>query len=382
MKIGINGFFLTRPYTGFGEYTIGYLTALSKINDKYQYIVYCPKKVDISLNKNFTIKVITPCNFLGASLAKLWWEQFQIMADARKEKCDFVHHFYPVYSLLFQNMRQIDSIHDTVPWTFPGYNYSFSTRFLRKFIAYSALKADLILTVSATSQEEIIKNFLISPQKVKMIYNGYDQALDKKIPLGEIEKALEKYHIHQPYIFYLGGFDPRKNIKNLVLAFAKISKNIPENLILAGGVFSPQRKIYEDYYQLPDIIKRNRLKDRVLMCGPIETDDLPALYQGASFFVSPTKAEGFNIPVLQAFASGVAVACANVSATKEISSGSALMFNPDKIEEIADSLYTLSRDKKTRGDYAQQALLRAREFSWDKSARELLKIYEEFGSLR
>ena len=378
MKIGINGFFLTRPYTGFGEYTIGYLSALSKIDAHNHYVIYTPKKVSLALGKNFKIKVIAPVNFLGISLAKLWWEQFQIMADARHEKCDFVHHFYPVYSILFPGTRQIDSIHDTIPWTFPGYNYSFSTRLLRKFIAYSAQRANLVLTVSATSQEEIIKNFFIAPQKVKMIYNGYDQLLDKKILLGKIEQVLQKYHITRPYIFYLGGFDIRKNVKNLVLAFAKVNKNIPENLILAGGVFSPQKRLYADYYELPDIIKRNRLQGRVALCGPIEVEDLPALYQGASFFVSPSRAEGFNIPVLQALASGKAVACSNVSATKEIAGKCALMFDPDKIEEIADSLYTLSRDKKTRNDYEQKAFSRAREFSWDKSARELLKIYEEF----
>ncbi|TSC92987.1 MAG: group 1 glycosyl transferase [Candidatus Berkelbacteria bacterium Licking1014_7] len=382
MKIVINGYFLSRPYTGFGDYTIGLLKGLAKIDQKNQYIIFTSAKVDLKLPSNFKIKVIIPCNFFGVALGKLWWEQFQIMWGAKKEKCDLVHHFYPVTSVLIRSIPQINSIHDVIPWNFPGYNYSFLAKFLRAFTRWSAHFADWIVTVSETSKQDIAKTFNLPEEKICVIYNGYQKQFDKKLSAPLIKKVLQKYKIQRQYIFYLGGFDIRKNVRKLVLAYKKIAPGLKQDLILAGGVFSPQRKIYDDYYKMPALIKKIGLEKRVKMIGSVESQHLPALYQGASIFVSPTMAEGFNIPVLEAFASGTAVTCSRASATGEVAQDAALKFNSESIEEIADAIYSLLKDSALREKYILAGKVRAADFSWQKSAEKLLSLYLKFNIIR
>ena len=329
------------------------------------------------MSPNFHFKVVKPFGWLGISAGKFWWEQWQIMRQAKKYHCQFIHHFYPTVSIFFHSFPQIVSIHDAIPWQFPEYNYSFLARLLRKFIKWSVRFADMVVTVSETSQEEIIKTFLISPDKITTVYNGYQKIFDKKLTINQIERILMKYKIKKPYIFYLGGFDVRKNVRRLVLAFAKISRQAQINLVIAGGVFSPQREIYRDFYELPDLIKRYRLQKRIKMIGPVASKDLPALYQGALMFVSPTLAEGFNIPILEAFASGAPVACSRLSATAEIADSAALKFNPESTNAIARCIMILFKDGELRKKLKLAGRRRAADFSWEKAASEILKIYKK-----
>jgi glycosyltransferase involved in cell wall biosynthesis len=378
MKIAINGFFLSRPFTGFGDYTIGLLKGLSGLDSKNRYHIFTPESVSLKLKKNFHFRVIKPWDSLGGSFRKVWWEQWQIMRAAEEAGCQLVHHFYPVTSILIRSLPQITTIHDAIPWIFPEYNYSLATRALRNFIKWSARWSDLIVTVSQTSKQDIIKLLNIEPDKIKVIYNGYQKKFDKKMKPAEIAQILKRYQVQPPFIFYLGGFDIRKNVKRLILAFNRISRQTKADLVLAGGVFSPQRAIYRDYYQMPQTLKRLDLKDRVKLIGPVESKDLPAFYQAARLFVSPSMAEGFNIPVLEAFASGAPVACSHTSGTKELAQDNALTFNPKEVKEIARAMLDLLKDENLRKKYILRGRQHARDFSWKKSAGELLKIYRRF----
>ncbi len=102
---------------------------------------------------------------------------------------------------------------------------------------------------------------------------------------------------------------------------------------------------------------------------------MPLLYAAASFLIFPSLFEGFGLPVLEAMASGCPVACSNLTAPPEIAGGAALLFDPYSEEEIAKAARQLIEDEDTWQALRQRGLERAREFSWEKTARETLQVY-------
>lgn len=380
MRVAINGYFLTRPFTGFGNYTIGLLTALGKNSYNNTYIVFVPEKVDYRFGSNVKIVVLAPKKWLGASLAKWWWEQKQIIREIKLRNFFVVHHFYPATSVFAPaSLTQITSIHDATPWHFPEHMYSAKVRVFRKFTVWANKRAQRIITVSHYAKDDISSIFDIAKDKIEVIYNGVNPEFKSQKSKVKIDNVLNKYNIKQPYIFYIGGFEIHKNIRNLFFAYAKIANKTNTNLVLAGGVFSQTRPpVYRDYYDLPLLIKNYKLQDRVQMVGPVPYEDLPALYQGAELFVSPSLAEGFNIPLIEAFASGVPVVASNTTSTAELADHGAYLVDPTDVSAISLGMIRVLNDKKLQSRLIERAQEIASGFSWDSAARRLVEIYKQY----
>lgn len=380
MKIAINGYFLTRPFTGFGNYTIGLLQALGKVDKVNQYFVFVPAKVDFDFGKNIKIVVIEPKKWLGASLAKWWWEQSQIFREIKRHHISVVHHFYPATSIFApKNITQITSIHDATPWHFPDHMYSAKVRFFRKFTVWSSKKARRVITVSNYAKSDIAAVFGILKERINVVYNGIGDQFSILNSQLAISKILKKYNITQPYIFYIGGYEVHKNVRKLFFAFAKIVSETDANLVLAGGVFSQTRPpVYRDYFDLPGLIKNYKLEHRVQMIGAVPSEDLPALYQGASLFVSPSLAEGFNIPLVEALSCGVPVVAANIACNQEIAGNGAYLVEPTDIKAIARGMLEVLNDKKLQKKLVSRGRQITDRFSWDTAARRLIEIYGQY----
>jgi len=113
----------------------------------------------------------------------------------------------------------------------------------------------------------------------------------------------------------------------------------------------------------------------------VPEEDLPALYSGATVFVFPSLYEGFGLPVLEAMACGVPVACSNSSSLPEIVGDAALTFDPTDVKAIAAALSRLLSDAGLRAELRQRGLERARHFSWAETARRTLDVYHSVGIL-
>ncbi|KKP88685.1 MAG: Glycosyl transferase group 1 [Berkelbacteria bacterium GW2011_GWA2_35_9] len=378
----INGYFLSRPYTGFGDYTINLLKEFSQIKDKnFEFVIACPYKIDKKIIEKFESDmihlIIQPYpKFLGKFLGKFYFEQIIIPKIARKNRCQLIHSFYPSISI-FTNIKQIESIHDVIPWSLVEYQYSLPAKILRFFIKITSRKAQKIVTVSDWSKSEIKKHFNLPSEKIKVIYNGLNNEFKKENSVNQKNKILKKYQIEKPYIFYIGGFDARKKVGNMIVAFAKNKDKIKHNLILAGGVFSPQRKIYTDYYLLDQQLETLGIKNRVKRIGIVPYEDLPILHSEAELFLSPSIEEGFNIPLLDAMASRTPVIIHAGSASKEISDNSALEIDCENVEVFADSIKQVLDDKKLQKKIVEKQYQRQKLFRWYKSAEQMLDLYDK-----
>lgn len=380
MKIAINGYFLTRPFTGFGNYTIGLLRALGKSKGNDRFVIFVPHKVDFDFGKNIKIVVIAPKKWLGASLAKWWWEQWQIISEIKKQNISVVHHFYPSTSIFApKSLIQLASIHDATPWHFSEHMYSTKVRFFRKFTVWASKKAKRIITVSQYAKNDIATVFGLDKNRIDVVYNGVNKEFKSASRRTKIEQTLLKYNIKKPYIFYLGGFEIHKNVRNLFFAYAKIVSETKADLVIAGGVFSQTRPpVYKDYFELPVLIKNYKLQNRVHMIGPVPYEDSPFLYQGASLFVSPSLAEGFNIPLIEAFASGVPTVASNTTSTAELADHGAYLVDPTDPSAIATAMIRVLNDKKLQSRLIERAKEIADQFSWNSAARRLVEIYHQY----
>lgn len=377
MKIAINGFFLTRPFTGFGNYTIGLLSGLAKIDRSNSYVVFVPDRVRFKpASKRIKIVVLPEKRWLGASLGKFFWEQRQMPKAAQAAEADLLHHLYPA-TARFTRIPQIVSIHDATPWHFPEHNYSAKVRWYREFTRKTSKRAARVVTVSNFARADISEVFGISREKITVIYNGIDPIFRKKVSGVTAANVLAKYHIKKPYIFYLGGYEIHKNVRRMFFGYARIVSEVDENLVLAGGVFSKTRPaVYRDWYELTKLIENYKLQNRVQLVGPVETENLPSLYQSASLFISPSLAEGFNIPVVEAFASRVPVVCSNTAGTKEIAQEAAYLFDPSNQVSIEKAILKALNDSELRRKLVEAGWQRQQQFSWEKAARELIAVYQ------
>jgi glycosyltransferase involved in cell wall biosynthesis len=249
-----------------------------------------------------------------------------------------------------------------------SYDYlDWSTRFALK-------RAKEIIAVSDFTKKEILDIYGDYEKKIKVVYNGYNSSLYGKIDNKEkIKEVLNKYGIEEPYLFYVGRLEKKKNTPFLIDAYALLkeyNKEIKEKLVLAGNASF-------GYDEVEYTIREYGLEDDVIVTGWVDEEDMPYLYNGASAFVFPSKHEGFGIPLLQAMACEAPIVCSDIPVLKEIAEDSAFYFNPNKREDLADKIKIILKDDKKRREYIEKGKKRVRNFSWEKCAKDTLDVLNE-----
>ncbi len=379
-KIIINGYYLSRPFTGFGVYTKGLLEALEKIADPkdWEITVFAPVKPNRTYKKPIKIKVIPEPEGKDARWTKIKWEQSLFTREALKVKPDLIHHFYPSTIVFDKGLKQLTSIHDATPWHFSAHNRSLSVRLFRKFIVWSNRRADHFVSVSQYGKYDVSTVFGIPKEDIDVVYNGIDPNFRNKVNPSAKKIVQQKYNLPDKYIFYIGGFEVHKNVRRLFLSYAKSAKFIKQDLVIAGGVFSKARlDAYKDFFDLYDLIKEYKLEDRVHLIGVVPDEDLPALYQMADLFVMLSLAEGFNLPLVQAFASGVPTLAADSPASREIADKASLLVDPLSVDTISLKIIELLKDTRLKTNLISKGLERQKDFRWDTAANRLLSIYDK-----
>ena len=209
---------------------------------------------------------------------------------------------------------------------------------------------------------------------IEVVHNGYNNNIYKRIDDKEgIQEALDRCGVNGSYIFYVGRIDKKKNIPELVEAFAMMreqEKDIKHKLVLVGNAsfgFDEVMQLSEDY----------RLENELILPGWVEEVDMPYLFNGADAFVFPSKYEGFGIPLLQSMACGVPVAASWAASIPEITKKAALLFNPNSVEDIRDALIRIVKDEKLRDELKDLGIERVKNFSWRKTAGEILEIFKK-----
>ncbi|MDM0932110.1 glycosyltransferase family 1 protein [Clostridium perfringens] len=357
-KLVFNATILNNNPTGLGVYCKNVLSRMDK--NLYDYVVYTDefngKKVD---NKKSITLNIKSKNKLKSIFLRSY--KFKKFIASQKE---IVNYSPTQHGVTKKNIKQIVTVHDLMPLYFPKgrvQQYIYYKYLLKKIMKNS----EIVITCSNNTKNDIIREYNISPNRIKVIYDGFDRP---KIPIDKKsskEYIKNKYGIEN-YIFMMGIHYNYKNLHSVIEAYSEIRDKLTIPLVIAGG----DKGKYA--IELKKLVEEKGLEDKIKFLGYIPDEDKDLLYQAAYMFIYPSKYEGFGLPVLEAMANNTIVACSNTSSLPEVVGDAALKFNPDNIIEIKEimlKIISLSSDEYQA--WIKKGLNQIEKFSWEKCTREI-----------
>jgi len=311
------------------------------------------------------------CERKFCRLPSVIWKRFRFPIELFTGRVDIFHGLFNYVPPVFSG-KSVVTIHDLAYLRRPEFLQSNWVRSKNWETSPSAKRADLIITISSFSKNDLIELLGIPEEKIRVVPHGVSPSF---VPIRDketLEKIREKHGIKENYILFVGMLQPCKNIVSLLEAFSELknSSNLPHQLVIAGG----KGWIYDEIFQR---FKELKLEKDVIFTGHVSHDELPALYSGADLFILPSRFESFGIPVLEAMACGTPVIASNACALPETTGGATLLVSPDSILEIAEGMYKVLSDSNLQKVLREKGLKRAKELIWERTARMTLDVYEE-----
>jgi len=351
--------------TGVEWYSYHLIEQFKKIDHENQYFLYTNEPLRGELGQcppNFKECVLNWPIPRSWTIGRLSWEM-----KFGKNIPDVL--FVPAHTLpLLNPKKSIVTIHDIGFEHFPE-AYHWADKLYHKLIIKIIKRAaDKILTVSEFTKKDIVDTYGIAADRIKVVMNGYDSNRYKVLD-HSADLLKQKYQVDYPYILFIGRLELKKNIPRLVEAFGLFKQRNPEathKLVLIGtrGLTFPL---------VEEQIKKYKLENEIVFPGWISDEDLPVWLNSADLFAFPSIFEGFGIPVLEAMACGCPVICSNTTSLPEVAGDSALMVDPQKTEEIVESLEKVLFNSDVAANLKKKGLERVKDFSWEKCAKETLR---------
>lgn len=243
---------------------------------------------------------------------------------------------------------------------------------LKLWSAISIFVSKSIIAISSSTKQEIVRRYGFAKNKIHAIPLAYDSnQFNINISDTDVRRVKNRYAIVDDYVLYLGTLKPSKNIESLIQAFAQITVHSPRySLVIAGK----KGWMFETIFQK---VKELGLEDKVIFTDFVSEVDKPGLIKGAKVFVLPSFWEGFGLDALNAMAAGVPVVVSNIGSLPEVVGEAGILVDPKNIDSIASGINgVISATKEKYNSIVKLGFLQAKKFSWEKTARETLKILE------
>ena len=348
---------------GIGTYTKELLAGICQSPDGFE-IQAITRQRDAKLVAQWCprVKVVNMSIYtLGEQLAIPW----------AAKGCDLLH--IPHYNApLLHRGPLLVSILDLIHITDPVYSRSFRSRvYAKPMLNLVARKADHIVTISEYSKVQIVQRLGVQAEKVTAIYCGVNEkfrCVDRKEATAAVSQALR---IQESYVLFVGSLKPHKNISTLLRAFALLRKrnDIRHRLLIIG----------DDAHWKPLLLKecsRLGIHDITTFVPYVSQELLPKVYAAADLLVMPSTIEGFGLPVLEAMASGTPVVCSRAASLQEVAGDAALYFEPASAEELAERMENLLNSRELQESLRANGMERAKQFTWEKSTRKHVELYQ------
>jgi glycosyltransferase involved in cell wall biosynthesis len=348
---------------GIGTYTKELLAGICQSPDGFE-VQAITRQRDAKLVAQWCprVKVVNmPTYTLGEQLAVPW----------AAKGCDLLH--IPHYNApLLHRGPLLVSILDLIHITDPVYSRSLrSWVYARPMLNLVARKAEHIVTLSEYSKAQIVEHLGVTPSKVTAIYcgvNGKFRCVDRKEAYAAVSDTLR---IREPYLLFVGSLKPHKNIFTLLQAFALLRKrhDIRQRLLIVGDDAHWKSLLLEECSRLG-------IHDTTTFVPYVSQELLPKVYAAADLLVMPSTIEGFGLPVLEAMASGTPVVCSRAASLPEVAGDAALYFDPTSAEELAEKMEELLNSGELQESLRAKGLERAKQFTWEKSTRKHVELYQ------
>lgn len=304
---------------------------------------------------------------------KLLWDQISVPLAARRENVDLI--FHPKHSIpLLTGRKTIMQLRGAEYWIYPEHFEPLDIFYAKLFIPLFCRKATHIITESHDVDKDFKTHLNLPAGKTTMIHLAQNERFRRVEDQELLHAGRRKYRLPERFILtvtrvvqnkkYYAG----KNIRNAIEAFRKCHSRGEVKLVVIGR---ETRKFFSEFFTPDDDIH-----DDIIVLDFVAQEELPSIYTLAEVFFFPSKYESFGIPILEAMACGCPVITSTSFSCPEIAGGAAILVERTNVRQMVDALDQVLSSKELRDELRRKGLENAGNFSWDKAAKETVKVFD------
>lgn len=369
MKIGIDARCLTDKKTGIGYYVNDLLKTILKHDSKNEYyLISCKEICFKDIDEYSNLNVIEDKNFKGKQTVWYYFYSHKLVNKLNLDIYWATSHTFPLF--LSKNIKKILTIHDMVSYEFPETMQTSNRWISDLFIPNSIKKANKIIAVSESTRNGIYKHFnRIDKNKVIVSLEAFSNFsnLDSENQISNVSDKMKSLD-NEVFILYVGTIEPRKNLEVLINAHAKLYNKFNMKLVICGKLGWKSDKIKR-------IINDVSNKDKIYYFDYVKDEEKFYLMKKCFAFIFPSLYEGFGLPIVEAMNFGTLTLAANNSSLIEVVGNDELLFDTYNSDDLADKLIDFYQNNKKYNRLKEYCSNRAKDFSWDKSARDYIDIF-------
>ncbi len=293
-------------------------------------------------------------------------EQALLPRLAARAGVDLVHSLAST-APVWGRFRRVVTVHDLIYARFPDAHAGIRDRGMRVLVPWAVRRSDRVIADSQSTRDDLIELLGVARPRVDVVPLGLG-AVRREAPMPEQDVRARFDLGERRVVLSLSAKRAHKNLPALIGALARLAAEERPVLVLPGYPTAHEAELRERVRVLG-------LQDDVRFPAWVSAAELEGLWAIAAAFVFPSLYEGFGLPLLEAMARGVPVACSNASSLPEVAGEAALLFDPRDEPAIATALERLLSDRALADDLRTRGLARAREFTWERTARLTLESY-------
>jgi len=377
MRIGLSTSVIQRGKTGIAQYVFALLRAFLPHANENHFVLFVLEEdlplFEFARNK---MELVPVAEKFRPPVKNILWHQRALPQLARDLQLDVLH--VPSYRRMLWSgpCPLVATIHDLAPFRVPK-KYSPARMFYGRVVARRlAQRQDALIAISENTASDIRRFFDVPSDRIHVIHNGLEH--QRFFPGSREQAQAEMAHRHQlqkPFFLYIARLEhPGKNHVRLISAFNQFKSATGSDwqLVFGGSDWHGAEAIHAAARQSP-------FASDIRMLGFVADEQLPDLYRAAEVFVYPSLYEGFGMPPVEAMACGCPVISSTRGSLGEVVGNAAAIVDPDNIDSISSVLGLLAGDAAVRERFRQAGLARAKQFDWNRTARETLSLYAGVG---
>jgi glycosyltransferase involved in cell wall biosynthesis len=371
MHVALNAWFWEQTRTGSGQYLRGLVAGLVALKQADLRLTLISPRPLNHLPEG--VQQVTAKPPLGGQVGKVWFEQIGYPRAVGRVGAELAH--VPYWGApLSSPARLLVSILDVIPLLYPVYRQGLGKQLYTSLVSASAQGAGAVITLSEASKKDICARLNLPPERVTPIYLAVDERFMPHTQ-PEDETVRRKYKLPDEFALYLGGFDARKNINTLLLAWTYAGQALGEHipLVLAGAEPAWGTPRFPD---MRAYARQLKIEKYLQWLGEVDEGDKPSLYRLAKAFIYPSRYEGFGLPVLEAMACGTPVIAAHASSIPEVVGEAGYLVEADDARKLGGAILAVLVQDDLHQNLANMGRGRATAFSWRKTAQATLQVYE------
>lgn len=359
MRIGINALCITLGKWGGNEtYLFNLIQALACVDKINEYVIFTTRE-----NARYFCPDQSNFHYVGKyiprnTISRISFENIVLPRLINKIKIDIYHSpvtllpFFPLKCKTIVNIHDLRFVHLPI-----GYS---KMKIFYKNLSYrnSTKRADAIICISHYTKKDLLEFAPINSEKIEVTYGGVNRTFSP-INKKKSDEIRNKYGISNKYILSISNYR-HKNVESLINTFKILKKRekIPHQLVIIGKAVS-------------------QLNTDIILLENVPNEDMPLLYSSAEIFVFLSLFEGFGLPPLEAMASGCPVVSSNRTSLPEVIGDTGILIDPEDTKEIIVAIMKVISNNNLRENLIQKGLERAKQFSWENTAKKTLEIYNK-----